>query len=413
MLMMVPLLVLASLFMLMLTVPRRDRRTSEMHAEMQQFRRSLANLTDTIKQAVEGLSSLNYTVQDTTDQVPNVRSPLAPSSVDETNQRPCAPTHRISIFIFTYNRLLGLERLFQSLVRSDYLGHVVDLTIFVDNIKKIVDQPHSTDHGNMEPISPIMEWIQSTGVWPHGALTVHKREKNTGLKRSIMEAWYPVNDHTFGAFFEDDTEVSPLWYKYVDRALREYYFVPTRDPRLVGLSLYRQLRDEVNFRDFAVNNSFQPFAFQQPCSWGAVYFPAPWRHFRDWFPTINYDPKVPWGAPSNYWYWWDSWKKYLIKLMWEHGLYMIYPNLPNRMVLSTNHLMKGMHKLPPRGLFELPLLSLEAYSDALRRGNDLLEVKVAEMYVLDMHLRRVRTPKELPHATSDYRPAQFAEAPIC
>ena len=56
------------------------------------------------------------------------------------------------------------------------------------------------------------------------------------------------------------------------------------------------------------------------------------RQFRDWFPTINYDPKLPWSTPSNDWFWWDSWKKFLIKLMWENGLHMVYVHLPEKQV---------------------------------------------------------------------------------
>ena len=72
--------------------------------------------------------------------------------------------------------------------------------------------------------------------------------------------------------------MSPLWYKWVDRALRKYYLIPSRSPRLIGLSLYRPIHDELNSRALVVNNDHQPFLFQSPCSWGAVYFPGPWRY---------------------------------------------------------------------------------------------------------------------------------------
>lgn len=50
-----------------------------------------------------------------------------------------------------------------------------------------------------------------------------------------------------------------------------------RSPRLIGLSLYRPIHDELNSRGIHVANNNDPFVFQSPCSWGAVYFPGPWR----------------------------------------------------------------------------------------------------------------------------------------
>jgi hypothetical protein len=285
----------------------------------------------------------------------------------------------------------------------------VDITIFVDNKKKFPDKVDSTDHSITEESNPTMDWIKLNVHWPHGELRLHKREKNAGLKRSIMEAWYPVNDHTFGAFFEDDTEASPLWYVWVAQALERYYFVPNRPDRLIGLSLYRAVFDEMNARTLVVDNSHKPFAFQQPCSWGAVYFPGAWRYFRDWFSNVNYDPKVPWGTPSNNWFWWDSWKKFLIRLMWDHGLFMIHPNLPDKMVLSTNHLMKGMHNLPPRDLFELPLLTQQKREEFASQGQDVLEVPALDQLVcLDMKLNKVASWEMFPGANSAYKLPVFS-----
>ena len=313
--------------------------------------------------------------------------------------------YRMQVFVFTYNRVTGLQRIVKSLVESDYLGHKVDLTLFIDNQKKTPDKTDSPDFGTSQSTdTPIMLWVRNELAWPHGDLRVHRREKNAGLKRSIMEAWYPMTDDTMGAFFEDDTEVSPLWYKWVDAALRQYYFVPNRSPRLIGLSLYRYIHDELNSRALRVDNGHRPFIFQSPCSWGAVYFPGPWRQFRDWFPTVATDPKLPWSTPSNDWFWWDSWKKFLIKLMWENGLHMVYVHLPDDMVLSTNHLMKGMHNLPPREKFELPLLTREHYAEALAAGTDLLQCPpLPQLKVLDMKLKAHALVTDLPGATSNYR----------
>src|SRR5262249_7909728 len=138
---------------------------------------------------------------------------------------------------------------------------------------------------------------------------------------------------------------SPLWYRWVDKALHSYQLAdaPVRDEKLLGLALFRPIHDELSGKGCIVSNDNNPFALQQPCSWGAVYFPHQWRYFRDWY-YAGVDPLVSdendnytRRASSNTWDHKSSWKKYLIQLMYDSGWYMLYPNLPDSLVLSTNH----------------------------------------------------------------------------
>lgn len=215
--------------------------------------------------------------------------------------------------------------------------------------------------------------------WPHGRLNVHRRLANAGLKRTIMEAWFPPGDDSeAAAFFEDDIEVSPHWYMWSAAALRKYAMPGGMDAAveesLLGVSLFRPIHDELSGKGCVVKNDNQAFALQQPCSWGAIYLPKPWRAFRNWYDEYtavgDKDPQVvleDGSEPSsNGWGKAQSWKKYLIKLMAARGWFMVYPNPPMRTVLATNHLMRGEHPTPPKPLFELPLLgaapgSLEAF----------------------------------------------------
>jgi hypothetical protein len=265
-----------------------------------------------------------------------------------------APPHAANVVVFTYKRLPGLTRLLDSLAAAFYAGHNVSMTIFLDYPKKTF----GPDDGTREFVANYH--------WPHGPLRVHRRVANAGLKRTIMEAWFPsaaTNEAT--AFFEDDIEVSPYWYLWAMAALATYAS-PTAavDPRMLGVSLFRPIHDELSGHGCKVTNGFQAFALQQPCSWGALYLPGPWRAFRDWYDQFaadaDADPRVATNEgkrpSSNEWDRHSSWKKYLIKLMHERGWYMIYPNAPGDTVLATNHLMKGEHPTPPRKLFELPLM---------------------------------------------------------
>jgi len=333
-------------------------------------------------------------------------------SADRRNNSPAMPAptaeqpYRVNIFVFTYNRLTGVQRLMRSLQAADYLGHRVDLTLFIDHPSKAPDKEPGTIAADDPEAGPILQWVRKDLVWAYGDLRVHRRERNAGLKRSIMEAWYPMDDSHLGAFFEDDTEVSPLWYVWVDAAVRRYYLTPDRPPRLIGLSLYRPMHDELNGRGLPLEGGGRPgpFLFQSPCSWGAVYFPAPWRAFRDWFGTVDFDPKLPWPTPSNQWFRWDSWKKFLLRLMWDRGLYMVYLDLPDRAVLSTNHLMQGTHRLPPRAKYELPLLTREQHAALLTAlGRDPLACPpLAALTLYDMRLRTCAAPADLPGASAPW-----------
>ena len=42
--------------------------------------------------------------------------------------------------------------------------------------------------------------------------------------------------------------------------------------------------------------------------------------------------------------------------MYEKGQFMLYPNFPDKMVLSTSHLLQGEHNTPKKQWYDLPLL---------------------------------------------------------
>eukprot|EP00659_Diplonema_papillatum_P022213 gene22213-34089_t len=264
----------------------------------------------------------------------------------------------VHVAVFTYNRIVGLKRLWKSLEQVDYLGHTVPLTIFLD--KK---DAHDDDKDETE------EWVRSLR-WTHGPFAIHKREVNVGLKSSILEAWYPTaldTDTKYVAFFEDDTEVSPFWYVWGVNAISAYGGV---DAKLFGISLYRPVHDELTGKSMMLDTHGDPFIFQQPCSWGAIYSARPWQKFRDWTLLQTKDPVLKGDASrvsSNTWSAKSSWKKYLLKYMWNYGYFMVYPNLPDRMVLSTNHLMKiELLRAPEMSrlqVYDLLVRSVASYKD--------------------------------------------------
>ena len=336
---------------------------------------------------------------------------------------------RLRIVVFTYNRIIGLRRILASLVSADYppeakAAGAISLHIFMDYPKKSL-----VAKAGGGPLSSVLDGTRDfldDFEWPHGPMKIHRREVNMGLKRSIMEGWYPTkaslgDTPEFCAFFEDDIEVSRHWFTWTDAALRKYAGVgggtpggsnkkvggngtysTNRDSKLLGLSLFRPVQDELSGNMSIVDNGDNPFILQQPCSWGAVYFPWLWREFRQWFADLppNYDPALtdssdPGVRPSsNSWPTVSSWKKYLIQRMHTRGWFMVYPNLPDTMVLSTNHLLQGEHPLPPRRYFELPLY--DGQSDANAALTNLPPLK--DMQAFDVMFRsRGKGPSNLPN----------------
>lgn len=201
---------------------------------------------------------------------------------------------------------------------------------------------------------------------------------------SIVESWYPVDNHTYGVLLEDDVEVSPLFYSWLKFSILYYRYgteeMRRKAQRLYGVSLYQpkniELRPEGR-RKFDAHKLLEevgipstlPYLSQIPCSWGAAYFPEHWREFHHFLSirlseaTLDLsDPIVP-NIRSNRWP--NSWKRYLIELVYLKGYSMLYPNYQDFRSLSTNHLEQGTHVKDElqaqkrRDLFEVPLLSDE------------------------------------------------------
>ena len=358
------------------------------------------------------------------------RPEVAPAKVLQERLGEVAPApYTLRINVFTYNRLEGLERLLRSLKRSFYPG--VDPRSGQLPMHIYFDYPAKADM-TLDHTRAFLDEFR----WPYGPLVIHRRERNIGLRGNILESWYPapngrpINElKEYAAFFEDDIEVSPYWFVWADKGIREYssaFAGPTKEnSKMLGLSLYRYMKDELSGRVIEFPDN-EPFLLQQPSSWGAVFFPEAWREFRQWMQTLPpnhnpnlYDPSDPSIDPSsNGWAQRTSWKKYLIYQMYQRGWFMVYPNLPERTVLSTNHLMKGVHPVPSKKHYLLPIFppvslmsaedlaavvdespadplarSPKAISDALMKFPPLSEMVAYDV----MHARRGKGPKAIPN----------------
>ncbi|KAG1907544.1 uncharacterized protein F5891DRAFT_939513 [Suillus fuscotomentosus] len=303
----------------------------------------------------------------------------------------------ITISVITDHRPHSLHRLLTSLTRARYFGERIGLRI---NLEQTAD---------FETLRVIQDF-----EWPHGDVFVHRRVIHGGLLPAVVESWYPNSNDSYGLLFEDDIEVSPLFFAWVKMTVLRYRYGGPENisPSVFGVSLYQQKMIELRpegrrsfdaralFTTDGILNPSTPYLSQIPCSWGAVYFPEHWREFHDYLSIrlSEYSMKIQENVipdiRSNKWV--KSWKKYFIELVYLRGYVMLYPNYANFTSLSTNHLEIGSHVkdqpeeeyLRKKALFMLPLMPLTNASLPLFLGLlDLPEQKLpslSSLPVLDL-----------------------------
>jgi hypothetical protein len=217
----------------------------------------------------------------------------------------------VVIHVFAWRRYVSLKRLLNSLVEAKYLGKQVPLYIHVDG-----------------GYSNKVAWLIRNFVWPHGPLKVIKSQKNRGLQVSITNAWKPESDTEYAIFLvffrtyltnqEDDTQVSPLYYKFSVWCMLHY--LKMKHDHIAGCSLYSPRINEILATDdpqhpppvsFANQTESKLILLQLPCSWGSIMRPDVWSSFLDYYKTANtgqQDVHVP-RSRSNSWS--KSWKRFL------------------------------------------------------------------------------------------------------
>ncbi|XP_049353676.1 uncharacterized protein LOC125818178 [Solanum verrucosum] len=275
----------------------------------------------------------------------------------------------LSINIITQNRANSLARLLKALSDAYYIGDQVPITFNMDS---------KVDEATIKLVNSFN--------WPHGTKTLRRRIIQGGLIRAVSESWYPSSDDDFGLLLEDDIEVSPYYYLWIKYALLAYHYDPQISlPELSSISLYTPRLVEVvkerpkwNATDFFKHiHPNTPYLHQLPCSWGAVFFPKQWKEFYVYMNMrFTEDPKqnpvqIPKSRTNG---WQASWKKFLIDMMYLRGYVSLYPNFPNQMSFSTNHMEPGAHIAAKNNVvkhnkadFEVPLIK-EDFKNHLPNG---------------------------------------------
>lgn len=245
-----------------------------------------------------------------------------PSSIEDD--------YKFVIIVFAWRRKESLERLINSLQVADYVNHEVQLNFNID----------------FDPSEDVKNYIESVN-WQHGSKNIIQRRESYGLERMVIESWKAENDKEFAFFFEDDIEVQPDYFNFALEFVKKEGI--RFNPNLIGIALNTPRYDEVNL-DHSIwlpeFNIAKLFLFQQPCSWGALYFPWKWREFLTYYrksrsnSVVEHKKVIPESCVFN---WGNSWKKYLMEMMVRKGYVMLYPSLKNQASFSVHHREEGEH----------------------------------------------------------------------
>lgn len=241
------------------------------------------------------------------------------------------------IIVFGWKRRESLERLLNSLKAADYLNQNVQLQFNIE----------------FEPSEDVKQYVESV-YWPYGTKIIIWRLQKFGLERMVVESWTASKDNEFVFFFEDDIEVHPDFFKFAFEALNKKEI---RDnPYMTGIALNTPRYDEVSLEhsiwsaELFIGTEAKLFLLQQPCSWGALYFPWKWREFLKYYgkrrlnqypvPVAEYRQVIP---KSCVFEWAKSWKKYYMEMMVLEGYVMLYPSMTDQASFSVHHREEGEH----------------------------------------------------------------------
>lgn len=238
--------------------------------------------------------------------------------------------HDFEIIVLTMNRATSLQRLLTSIENTLYDGDAIKLSVKVD---------HAEDNDAVVACARRFRFS-------HGPVVVSVAKTNRGLRDSWLQAVSPTERGKV-VIFEDDVDVSLVWYRWLKRAWESY------EPRtdIAGITLYRQtLIPRYPTQLVEIVNNHEPFLYSLVGSIGFSPHPVQWSKFLNWV-THNVDLKAfDFSIPNIvYTYWWREGKR---KQMWTqtfiyysifHNLYTLHINLPHNKTLVSDMRERGVH----------------------------------------------------------------------
>ena len=322
----------------------------------------------------------------------------------------------VKIRVLTSDRPVGLRRLLTSLQDAikDFSKEAV-LEISID----FPPTGHSIEYYECLMIARKFQW-------PH-KLAILQPKENQGLLKQWVSASIEL-EHQMLVVLEDDMEVSPRFFEYLEKAIDHFYVNSDNyDPQNFGVMLHPQhaLPDgtilpailgrhavEVgmskhNSLDIdAIMPKGMYYRYQILSTWGPIFFPGPWASFREWvlskLDDDNYEPCVP-GLKSNPWTKRERpgkiWSTYFTRFVYERGLYGVHISYPadrneQTKMLLYNHKDKGLNSIhfiiePPVPSSQVLLLDTDSLSTITQFP------RMSETPIYDFHFDQVSSVGEL------------------
>ncbi|KAF8115944.1 hypothetical protein N665_0025s0379 [Sinapis alba] len=261
------------------------------------------------------------------------------------------PPFTFLIKVLTFNRLHSLSRCLHSLSAAEYgiAGDArrIHLHVYIDHFT--LSPNDKPVEGSLNSAKEILDFVDKF-EWRFGEKLVHYRTGNAGLQGQWLEAWWPSSDHEFAFVVEDDVEVSPLYYGFLESVIRNYYYDRSNyNPSIYGASLQRpRFVPGKHGNKLHVDHKTNVFLYQLVGTWGQLLFPRPWKEFRLWYDEHKSMDKKPFldGMVTNGWYKRIGeriWTPWFIKFIHSRGYFNIYTNFPNERALSVSHRDAGVN----------------------------------------------------------------------
>lgn len=253
----------------------------------------------------------------------------------------------IEIKVLTFDRLDAVERCVKSLEAADYDGDSVELSVFVDHFAYSANMTLEEQKQLLQTSRDILNFLDNF-KWSHGRKHIHYRQMNAHLQFQWIESFYPLDNDTYAFVVEDDMELSPFYYLYLKKLLKQYRYTKPVDPNIYGISLQKQKFVPGAKKVATVNNQQQPYLYKLIGTWGQLLFPEHWRAFRKYFDTHRFvQEQRPFldGLQTDRWYQTRGerlWTPWIIRWANNQNYYNLYTNF-NDKSLSISHRDGGVN----------------------------------------------------------------------
>lgn len=269
------------------------------------------------------------------DPFMNLRDPDIDIDISRLNR---STNTNLRIIVLTFNRCFSLKRLLHSLNNAYFDNDTIVLEIWLDR----------SINGELD-IQTLYEARKFQ--FKKGTKVIYIHDKHVGIYGQWMGTWQP-NYFTdeIAVIFEDDTSVSPFFYRYLKLVHKKY----NNYESINGFSL--QVNVKHGSEDGQLNVSAQNIVFLYPVIGTSGFSPKRnnWIKFIRWYSLKGKNtilPLVPEIKKPTGWYidflfqdrtssMWEMWHIYFA---FHHKEWTLYPNFGYNLALTINWKEKGLH----------------------------------------------------------------------